>query len=287
MKKAVILSPQTFEKHARAARLAESAPVRGQTRANFQTPTYQYLRVDTGAANDYGYPAFIQVSEDGGLTWEDQSTTPVRLRTDGDAVLAEDQYYDARFVGFSAPDTGYDGGEACFKVVSGGGHPALDYINCYIPYTGGSIFNVPLDESFYTVDTWEGTSTGAIEFPSTGYWKVSASIIGNLVKSTSPTAGEYQYFTVAFSWGASSASEITAPNESGTIPALFYSGWYAASSGALNPFSPIMTQTRDVIVKVNTANAEAFTVSGYGLTSAWDGQIHQGSSVIGHKIAEL
>lgn len=118
----IILSEGTFRRFDDAARAFESATPRGQNRGVFQSPIVQYLKVVAGSTNANGYPAYVQGTTDGGLTWANIGES-VRVRNPDGSALEEGDYVHARFAGTNAT------AEGCFIVIGFGDVIQLDYVS--------------------------------------------------------------------------------------------------------------------------------------------------------------
>ena len=132
MEKAIALTESTYDRFDEAARKTLGQN-REQTRANFQSPIIQYLKISAGSTNANGYPAFIQATTDAGVTWANQSGTSVRVRSLSNSVFEEGDDVFARFAGINAS------GEGCFIFVAFGGVSEIDVISkaCKATLSGG------------------------------------------------------------------------------------------------------------------------------------------------------
>jgi hypothetical protein len=80
------------------------------------------LRVQSGAANDYGYPAYVQARDPATGEWVNLEATPTTVRVDdpNGGTFAENDYVQAWPAGVS------EDGDVCFVVaVPGGGEVSL------------------------------------------------------------------------------------------------------------------------------------------------------------------
>jgi len=138
--------------------------------------TTHVLKIQSGAANAFGYPARIQKWSDSAGTWSDFDTTEVRVEDPNGQTLAADQYVVARAVGVNTSNVGcfattgiLSGSTPAFsgaRVTKSSGQNMAQYASVVITF----------DTEEYDTDAYHSTTsnTSRLTVPTTGYYSVGA-----------------------------------------------------------------------------------------------------------------